>query len=186
MCKESVKRMSTLFILFILLGLFFLTIVLAGLFLPASWVVEKAELVHATPKELFPLINSLEKWPNWTVWTSDDLTLEYSEQKEGLGAVQIWKSNKINGKLTITESSLNKEIKYQFDIAEGQLTLLGTIVLAVADTNYTQIAWRCQLQELKDNNPIRRYQAFFLKNYFDTTIEESLTSIVSMFNSEQL
>ncbi|MBL4650131.1 MAG: SRPBCC family protein [Aureispira sp.] len=181
--------MPTLFILFTLLGFFFLTIVLAGLFLPATWVIEKAELIHATPDDLFALINSLEEWPNWTVWSPDNedstLTFEYPDQKEGLGATQIWKSNKMNGILAITKSELGQEIKYQFDIKEGNLTLLGTIVLAPADTNYTQIAWRCQLQELKDNNPIRRYQAFFLKNYFDTTIEGSLTSMSSMFNSEE-
>jgi hypothetical protein len=181
--------MPTLFILFTLLGFFFLTIVLAGLFLPATWVIEKAELIHATPDDLFALINSLEEWPNWTVWSPDNedstLTFEYPDQKEGLGATQIWKSNKMNGILGITESELGQEIKYQFDIKEGNLTLLGTIVLAPADTNYTQIAWRCQLKELKDNNPIRRYQAFFLKNYFDTTIEGSLASMSSMFNSEE-
>lgn len=176
--------MSTLFILFILLGLFFLTIVLAGLFLPVSWIIEKAELVNATPKDLFPLLNSLEEWPNWTVWSSEDLSFEYPQHKAGLGAVQVWKSNKINGTLTIIESDLNKEIKYQFNIAEGDLTLVGTIVLAVADANYTQIAWRCQLQELKDNNPIRRYQAYFLKNYFDTTIEESLHAMISMYSTD--
>lgn len=181
--------MPTLFILFTLLGFFFLTIILAGLFLPATWVVEKAELIHATPDDLFALINSLDEWPNWTVWSSDNedsnLSFEYPDQKEGLGASQIWKSNKMNGTLAITESTVNKEVKYQFDIKEGNLTLLGTIVLAPADTNYTQIAWRCQLKELKDSNPVRRYQAFFLKNYFDTTIEGSLASMLSMFNSEE-
>lgn len=180
--------MPTLFILFTLLGFFFLTIVLAGLFLPSTWIIEKAELVHATPNDLFFLINSLEEWSSWTVWSPDNdeanLSFEYPNQKEGLGATQIWKSNRINGTLTITESKLNKEIQYQFNIKEGQLILLGTIVLAPADTNYTQIAWRCQLKELKDNNPIRRYQAYFLKNYFDTTIEGSLASISSMFNAE--
>ncbi|WMX15552.1 MULTISPECIES: SRPBCC family protein [unclassified Aureispira] len=179
--------MPTLFILFTLLGFFFLTIVLAGLFLPSTWIIEKAELIHATPSDLFSLVNSLEEWSNWTVWSSEDkdsnLTFEYPDQKEGLGAVQIWRNNRINGVLTITESVANKEIKYQFDIQEGNLTLLGTIVLAPADTNYTQIAWRCQLKELTDNNPIRRYQAYFLKNYFDTTIEANLASMASMFNT---
>lgn len=162
---------------------------MAGLFLPNSWVIEKAELVNATPSELFPLINSLEEWSNWTVWSSDNedsnLTFEYKEHTEGRGIIQIWRSNRINGQMVIMSSSSNKEIKYQFDISEGKLTLVGTIVLDIADTNYTQIAWRCQLQELKDNNPIRRYQAYFLKNYFDTTIEGSLTSIASLFNKEQ-
>ena len=179
--------MSTLIILFSLLGFLFLMIGLAGLFLPASWVVEKAELIQAVPAELFPLINNLEEWPNWTVWSPDNkdasLKFEYKEKKEGLGAVQIWKSTRINGILTITHSELNKEVQYQFDILEGKLSLLGTIVLASADSNYTQIAWRCKLKTL-DNNPIRRYQAFFLKNYFDTTIQGSLSSLQSIYESE--
>lgn len=182
--------MSTIFILLTLLGLFLLTIVLAGLFLPNTWVVEKAELIHATPLDLFPLINSLEEWQNWTVWSPDNqdsnLTLEYNDHTEGVGAVQVWKSNKINGQLTITESTALKEVQYQFMINEGNLTLMGTIVLAPADANYTQVAWRCQLKQLEDNNPIRRYQAFFLKNYFDTTIEGSLAALQSIFDTENL
>ena len=178
--------MSTLFILFILLGLFFLTIIVAGLFLPASWVVEKAELIHATPVDLFPLLNNLEEWPNWTVWSPDnkdsDLSFDYGPERSGVGAQQIWKSNRMNGIMTLTHSEENKEIQYQFDIKEGNLTLVGTIVLAPADVHYTQIAWRCQLKDL-DNNPIKRYQAFFLKNYFDTTIEGSIIALQSMFES---
>jgi len=182
--------MSTIFILLILLGLFLLTVVLAGLFLPNTWVVEKAELIHATPPDLFPLINSLKEWQNWTVWSPDNqdsnLTLGYQGNEKGVGAVQLWKSNKINGQLTITQSDALKEIQYQFNINEGNLTLLGTIVLAAADANYTQIAWRCQLKQLEDNNPIRRYQAFFLKNYFDTTIEGSIAALQSIFDPENL
>jgi hypothetical protein len=179
--------MPTLFILFTLLIFFFLIIGLAGLFLPSAWIIEKAELIQSTPEQLFPLINSLDQWPNWTVWSADnfsDLELDYQDKKEGLGAVQIWKSKRINGILTITQSEINKEIQYQFDIKEGKLALLGTIVLDPADSNYTQIAWRCQLKNLKGNNPIRRYQAFFLKNYFNASIQESINSLKSMFEAD--
>lgn len=181
--------MSTLFFLLILLGILFFAVFFAGLFLPTTWVVEKAELINTSPSNLFPFINSLESWTNWSAWSSNnkelDFEFEYKDEnlKEGLGAVQIWKSTKINGVLTITQSLLDEEIQYQLNIQEGNLVLIGTIVLAIANPNYTQIAWRCELKKLKNKNPIRRYQAFFLKNYFDTTIEESIFSLQSMFEA---
>lgn len=181
--------MSTLFFLLILLGIFSFAVLFAGLFLPTAWTVEKAELIRTTPENLFPLINSLESWAHWSAWSSEnkgsEFEFEYKDnQKEGLGATQVWKSTRVNGILTITQSELNKEIHYQLDIKEGNLSLIGTIVLAVADLDYTQIAWRCQLKKLNDKNPIRRYQAYFLKNYFDTTIEDSIFSLQSIFETK--
>ncbi|MCH2023373.1 MAG: hypothetical protein MK207_12935 [Saprospiraceae bacterium] len=181
--------MSVAFILLVVLGFAILIISLVGMLMPSSWMFEKAELIHASPAQLFPFINSLEKWSEWTVWAQtkivSELDFEYKDKKEGIGAVQIWKSNKMNGVLTITQSDLDKEVKYQFDISEGNLNLLGTIVLDQADSEYTQIAWRCKLKKLNDFNPIRRFQAYFLKNYFDTTIEGSILSLKEMFECQQ-
>lgn len=178
--------MSIFFTLIILFGIFLLIVTIAGFYLPTSWTIEKAELVRATPSELFPKINSLEAWNRWAFWATNEeseLSFEYPKNKEGLGAVQIWKSPKMNGTLTITQSETDKEIQYQFDIVEGNLTLLGTIVLAPADIDYTQIAWRCQLKKLKGKNPIRRYQALFVKNYFDTAIENSIIRLQETFEN---
>lgn len=178
--------MNIVFILLTLLGFFFLTVILGGLFLPTTWVIEKAVLVHARPKALFPLLNELERWSEWTVWSPEekDFSLTYPRSSIGEGAIQIWKSNRINGTLTITRSTVNQALDYRFEINEGQLTVLGTLVLDAADPDYTQVAWRCQLESLTDNNPIRRYQAYFLKNYFDTTMENSLAALPTLFTSK--
>lgn len=178
--------MDIVFILITLLGFFFLAVILGGLFLPASWVLEKAVLVNARPKTLFPLLNELEKWGEWTVWTAEeDFSWSYPGLTTGEGAVQVWESSRINGHLTITKSVPHQTLEYKFEINEGKLVVLGTLVLAAADPDYTQVAWRCQLVPLTDNNPIRRYQAYFLKNYFDTAMESSLAALPALFSSEE-
>ena len=91
----------------------------------------------------------------------------------------------ITGHVGYIGSHLMKELNATgLDIKEGNLSLIGTIVLAPADIDYTQIAWRCQLKKLNDSNPVKRYQAYFLKNYFDTTIEDSIVSLQSIFNAK--
>ncbi|MGH1336431.1 MAG: SRPBCC family protein [Aureispira sp.] len=180
--------MDILFILLILSGFFFLAVMLGGLFLPATWGIEKAVLVPARPKELFPLLNELERWQEWTIWSpeEEDFSLTYASHSTGEGAIQIWKSKRINGRLTLTKSVVDQALEYRFEIDEGQLVVLGTLVLAAADPDYTQVAWRCQLDPLTGSNPIRRYQAYFLKNYFDTAMESSLAALPALFSSTKL
>lgn len=178
--------MDIVFILLTLLGFFFLAVIIGGLFLPTNWVIEKAILVHARPKPLFPLLNELERWKEWTVWSAEeDFALSYPTTTTGVGAVQVWQSSRINGQLTITKSIPDQTLEYKFEIDEGKLVVLGTLVLAAADPNYTQVAWRCRLEPLVNNNPIRRYQAYFLKNYFDTAIENSLATLPTLFPSQE-
>ena len=74
-----------------------------------------------------------------------------------------------------------QQIDYTLNIQEGNIKLVGTIILAAADTDFTQVAWRCQLEELQGVNPIRRFQAYLLKSYFEKAIEDSLLSLQSIF-----
>jgi len=175
--------MTTAITLLVLLAAILVFVVFAGIFLPASWTVEKAELIHAQPADIYQLIASLEEWERWTVWDSKapDLTVEYTDKKAGEGATQVWKSNRINGVLTIHKTITNQQVEYTFQIEEGQLLIRGIIALAIADTEYTQVAWRWELERLRDLNPVRRYQAFFLKNYLEQAVQDSLLSLQSIF-----
>lgn len=175
--------MSTLFVLLTLIGFLLLLIVMGGLFLPKTWVIEKAVLIPERPAPLYPWVGDLDRWPKWMTWIPEDtLVLEKLPP-----AADIVDSGRINGHLTLTERRPPEEVHYRFTIAEGRLEVHGTLVLGAADLEYTQLAWRCQLQPLTDNNPIRRYQAYFLKNYFDTAIESSLQTLLEQFepSSEQ-
>ncbi len=178
--------MDYIFILLILLAAVLLVIVAAGFFMPDSWTVEKAELVNAPAKDIFPLLTTLKEWESWTVWFGEegDIDFKYTGEIDGVGSVQKWESKRINGTLVIQNVIENEQVDYIFHVDEGKLILSATIVLAVADANYTQVAWRYELKKLEDHNPVRRFQAMFIKNYIDKAMEESLLSLQSIFEEK--
>lgn len=178
--------MTIIFILLILLAAILFVIVLAGLFLPTNWVVEKAVLIHTPSATLFPLLNELQAWEQWTDWNSknNDFSFTYQGAKKGVGAIQKWKSKQMNATLTIQQSTNKQQIDYTMLINEGNLVLSGTIVLGIADAEFTQVAWRCGLEPLKGINPIRKFQAYFIKSYFDKAIENNLVSLQSIFTKK--
>lgn len=178
--------MSIIFALLILLGVLFLIVVILGFLLPDSWQVEKAVLVHAEKEDIFPYLNSLKSWQEWSVWNSDNgMKFSYSGPESGAGAVQIWKGSQINGKLMITSTEDNHILNLKLVLEKGRFTLEGIIVLESTMPSYTQVAWRLGLSMPKNYNPVSRYQAYFLKNYFDTGINESLLGLQSLFSVEE-
>ncbi len=178
--------MSIIFGLLILLGVLFLIVVILGFFLPDSWRVDKAILVNAELEDIFPFINSLKSWQDWSVWNNDNgITLEYFGPLTGQGAVQNWKGNQINGKLIITKSEANHLLEYKLELEEGRFVVRGIIVLETTMPSYTQVAWRSELIMPKNFNPVSRYQAYFLKNYFDSSMNESLIGLQSIFGTPE-
>ncbi len=45
-----------------------LLLLLGSLLLPSQWQVERSLRVKAAPAEVFPYVNNLSKWPEWTAW----------------------------------------------------------------------------------------------------------------------
>lgn len=169
--------MSTLFVLLILIGFFLLIVVLGGLFLPKTWVIEEAVLIHARPAELYATVGNLERWSEWMTWVPKGSKVKQTSAP----VVEIADSGRINGQVTLTQQTPPREVHYRFDVAEGQLLVHGTLVLDAADLEYTQLAWRCRLEPLTDNHPIRRYQAYFLKNYFESAVQSSFNTLLEQF-----
>lgn len=154
----------------------------------STWVVERAVLVNTSAAELFELINSPRQWQLWTVWTGSeegDLRITYPEQapEAGVGARATWVRGRVRSELLFTKSAKNAEISYTLSIHGGRFVVEGTIVLGVADTYFTQVAWRCSLQPIASLNPIQRYLGAQLHAAFDADIEESLQNLVQRFHN---
>jgi hypothetical protein len=178
--------MSIIFILLTLLGLLFAIIIILGYFLPTAWQVEKAVLVQAEAEDIFPFINILKNWQDWSVWNSDNnMEFEFEGPASGNNAVQIWKGTQINGKLTITKSEPNHLLEFNLELEHGRFVVKGIIVLESTMPSYTQVAWRSALNMPQNFNPIYRYQAFFLRNYFESSMQESLLGLQSLFGSSE-
>ena len=47
-----------------------IALVVVSLFLPSTYRVERRVTMNAKPGAVFPHINSLKQWPEWTAWTA--------------------------------------------------------------------------------------------------------------------
>src|SRR5262245_8881571 len=75
--------------------LFALLLALLGFLLPSKYRVSRSVMIEAGPDAVFPLVNRLSRWPEWTAWTTNrDPSMVYVHQgaPEGVGAVQTWAS----------------------------------------------------------------------------------------------
>ena len=174
-------------IIIIIVAILVLTaiIIIVSSNIPNTWTIEKAVLVNAPNHEIFPYLKDLSLWQEWTVWSPEyesDLTFEYpTQQTAGVGAIQKWMSLNLNAVLTLTEVKPQESITFTLKLHKEDITLSGTIVLGVADTYFTQVAWRLQLNPTKKKNLIQKYIAYNLRKSFDEDLEESLQNLVLFF-----
>lgn len=97
-----------------LLGLFLLTIVFVGFFLPKEDKVSIKKTIPCTVDHIYPLVNDLRKWEQWSPWHRLDpkMQITYSQNTEGTGASYSWKgnSNVGQGEMKIVQSITNQRI----------------------------------------------------------------------------
>src|SRR5258705_378542 len=98
-----------------LLGLIALLLVIA-VFLPSKYHVTRQIVIRAKPDAIYPWVNNIRKWTEWTAWNKDrdpTLTFSYEGPPEGTGAASKWDGKKTgNGMMTFTESSPASGVKY--------------------------------------------------------------------------
>lgn len=177
--------MSALLIIVIVVLIFVAIFILISNNIPNTWTIEQAVLVNAPNTEIFPYIKDLSLWQDWTVWSPDyetNLTFEYTNTiTNGIGAVQKWISPNLNAELTITALSPLESIDFTLKLHHEDIMLYGTIVLGVADTYFTQVAWRCQLIPTTKKNFVQKYIAYNLRKSFNEDLKESLQNLVQLF-----
>ncbi|MBC8000955.1 MAG: hypothetical protein H7X97_00080, partial [Opitutaceae bacterium] len=76
----------------IAIRLVLLVIILAvvGLFLPGTYHVERSVTITASSSDIYPYLNSLKKWPEWTAWTVakfPDMKISFEGPESGAGAI---------------------------------------------------------------------------------------------------
>jgi hypothetical protein len=88
--------------------------------------------------------------------------------------------------MTVTKSENNKTVELLIDLENGRFKVNSIIVIDGSVPNFSQVAWRSELNMSKNYNPVSRYQAYFLKNYFDTSMSESLNGLKALFPDQDL
>jgi hypothetical protein len=164
-------------ILLILLGIVIALLIVSQL-LPSSYHVERSIVVQARPDAIFPYLNNVKKWPEWSAWTTNkdpSLVYSYEGPEEGAGAVSKWTSQKMGpGRMTITSSDPNTGVSFDLSFDEGKLTAKSSIRLEPAGDS-TKVIWSDDGN--LGRNPIWRYFGLFLDKFVGKDFEEGLQKL---------
>ena len=125
-----------------LIGLFVL-LAIAGLFLPSSARVERSIVIERAPSVIFPVINSFERFNEWSPWHGIDpnATYTYSGPASGVGANMKWVGNDEvgSGSQTITASVPDQRIA--IELTFGDMTPSQVEMLLSPEGDGTRVTW---------------------------------------------
>ena len=94
--------------------------------------VQESVTVDATPDKIYPMVASLNRWPEWTVWTKEkypDIETTYSGAEIGVGSRSEWTDTSGNGWMEVTKADPQTGIEYtmqfgNFPEAKGAVTFV--------------------------------------------------------------
>lgn len=133
--------MKTIFVRLIAVVLLFIGLVwLIGFLLPRDYSIRSTIDIAAPPERVFPMINELAQWENWSPWSEQaGLDVQYSGESSGVGSMQTWSDPRGDGKLWISDSQLNQRVIYKMR-SGGFPEMENTIQLKPTDDG-TNVTW---------------------------------------------
>ena len=164
----------------ILFGLLALVVLfMAGLFfLPRRQHVEHSIVVRGKPEDVFNLVATLKRWPEWTAWTANrfpDMTLRFEGAESGAGAtmIAVGKSSG-DGIVKIFEADPISGIAYTLDFNHGLQMFAG----AIRYTNTPEglrVTWT--LDADLGVNPLKRWAGLGMGSLMGGDMEHGLAKL---------
>ena len=123
-------------------GALILLLAIAGLFLDNRINVTRQVEINASAAQIHQLVSNLNEWPKWSPWIVLDPTIKTTmgDIQSGVGASQSWTGESGSGKLTFTESSLEKGIVYDLHFEGDSATYISGMQYQEKDGK-TLVTW---------------------------------------------
>jgi len=125
------------------MALFVLIVLLIGTLIPRGFETSSHVVIKATPAEIFPHINTIKMWSNWTMWNEHEikgLKVDYSGPLSGVGAIQKWTEPRGEGKLWIIESLQDQQVNFASTFANFP-EMQSSFTLTPVDGG-TRVEWK--------------------------------------------
>lgn len=159
------------------LGLVGLIVVLVvvGFMLPRQVAVERSVVIAAAPEEVFPYVNSLKAFNEWSPWAEYDPDTQYtfSGPETGVGARVDWVSEQSNvgsGSQEIVESVENELVRTKLDFGSEGLADAHFQLKRVDDG--TEVTWGFATD--MGMNPMGRYFGLMMDKWVGADYERGL------------
>lgn len=166
-----------------LLGaLFIVVIVLVGVgyMLPREAHVERSIVIDRPAAAIFPLINSLKRFNEWSPWVQYDPNMKttFTGPETGPGAAMHWAGNsKVgSGDEMITESIPDKRVNV--DINFGEMGSSKASWQLNSDGSSTTVLWT--LDANLGNSPIGRYMGLLMEKMVAPDYERGLLQLKAL------
>ncbi len=158
-------------------------VLIAAIFLPANVHIEDSTTINVSAKYIFPKVNELKAWEQWSPFLKEDskMTSVYEGPRQGVGAVQHWKST-VNGdgSMSIIESTPYSHIKMKLDFTESGTAYSDWTF--VPEGKATKVSWSVDISDLA--YPLGRIFGLFMTSVMHTTFQSGLASLKSQVESE--
>jgi len=154
-----------------------LLVPLAGAWLlPAEWQVERSVLIHAPAAKIFPHLNNLKRWREWTVWyaRTPGMQVEYEGPDAGVGATSRWKDQDGRGALKIVRSDADRRVEYLLLLDGGRYEMNGLLLL-VPEAEATRVTWRTS--GVTAGSPLLRYVSLLMTVWLSRDFDASLARL---------
>ena len=131
--------------LLLLVAAFIGILLLCERMLPRDYDFQQTVEIDRPAAEIFPYLNSLNKWPQWSQQFNmnkhENLVIKYNGTEEGVGAAQTWTEIRGSGKLWITESVPNEllTLEQEFYVFPK---MTSTFAIEPNGENKTVVTWR--------------------------------------------
>lgn len=112
---------------------------------PNTFMVERSIEVNVPVEKIFPLVNDLKNWSNWSPYEKLDskATMLLSENTVGVGAYKTWDGNFEvgQGKMEITQSKINEEVQFKLSMTKPFNCINEVIFSFMPQGDATVVTW---------------------------------------------
>lgn len=162
-------------------------VILIGIsyFLPKIARVERSVVVTAEPHKVFPFVNDLTLFREWSPWTGIDPQTQYvfSDPSQGVGATMHWTSNHQqvgNGSMEITEVIEDEAVQVTLDF--GEMGTAKSYFFVEAVDSGSEVTWGFETDLSAD--PVSRYVGLMYDKFFiGPSYEKGLANLKTMIES---
>lgn len=156
-----------------------------SLYLPSRVRVERSLVMEAPASAIFPYVNALRKWPDWSPWHAYDpaMELKYTQQDAGTGAAYSWSSRHRNvgkGSLTITESRPNEYLAAEMNFM--QQGVAKSWFRFKPSAYGTKVTWGMEAD--MGQNPLRKLMGRLMDKWVGGDFEKGLLNLKRVSEAE--
>jgi hypothetical protein len=171
----------------LVLGIVVLVAILAvvAVGLPAHVTVARSVVINAPESAVFPYLNDLHRFPNWSPWSARDpeLQVAYSGPQEGKGARVEWVSTLRSigtGNMEITDS----EPSHNIGLAVNYNGLEGTSSYAIEPSGSgSKVTWNFGYDT--GSSPLKRWKGLMLDGYVGAEYRAGLDKLKARIEEDR-